>query len=156
VNRFAFFAMAGAMLCAPLQAQVPAAASADYSYSPVSPGAWNYRTVTGGSEATFVDTANTARIVVACGKLTRLVTISKISGAPAATLSFWTSSTARDLPARFDVNAKRVVTQVGAGDALLDAVAFSRGRFAVSMPGAPALVVPAATEVAHVVEDCRG
>ena len=154
MKRFAFFAMAGACFCAPLQAQV--SATADYSYSPVSPGAWNYRAVTGGSEATFVDTTNTARIVVACGTVTRLVTISRISGAPAATLSFWTSSATRDLPARFDVNAKRVITQVGARDALLDAVAFSRGRFAVSMPGAPALVVPAGTEVAHVVEDCRG
>jgi hypothetical protein len=39
---------------------------------------------------------------------------------------------------------------------LLDAMVFSRGRFAISMPGSPALVVPAGTEVAHVVEDCRG
>ena len=155
MRRFAFFAMAGACICAPLQAQVPAAA-VDYSYWPVSPGAWNYSTVTGGSEATFVDTSNTVRVVMACGKLTRLVTISRISAAPAATLSFWTSSATRDLSARFDVNAKRVIAQVGASDALLDAIAFSRGRFAISMPGSPALVVPAGTEVAHVVEDCRG
>ena len=95
-------------------------------------------------------------MVVTCGKLTRLVTLSRVSAAPAATLSFWASSATRDLPARFDVNSKRVIAQVGASDALLDALVFSRGRFAVSMPGSPALVVPAGTEVAHVVEDCRG
>ena len=154
MKRIAYAAMAAALACAPLQAQTTAAA--DYSYSPISPGAWNYRAVTGGSEATFVDGAGTARMVVTCGKVSRLVTLSKISAAPAATLSFWTSSAARNLPARFDINSKRVITQVGATDSLLDALVFSRGRFAVSMPGAPALVVPAGTEVAHVVEDCRG
>ena len=155
MRRIAFVAMAGALLCAPLQAQVPSAA-ADHSYSPVSPGAWTYRAVSGGSEATFVDSTNTARIVVLCSTVTRLVTISRISTAPAATLSFWTSSVTRDLPARFDANARRVITQVAARDPLLDAMVFSRGRFAISMPGSPALVVPAGTEVAHVVEDCRG
>ena len=29
------------------------------------------------------------------------------------------------------------------------------GRFAAMMPGAPALVLPAGPEIAHVVEDCR-
>ena len=94
MRRFAFAAMAGALVCAPLQAQVPVAA-ADYSFSPVSPGTWTYRAVAGGSEATFVDTTNLARLVVGCGTSIRLVTISRISAAPAATLSFWTSSATR-------------------------------------------------------------
>jgi len=47
------------------------------------------------------------------------------------------------------------LASVGGMDPLLDAIAFSRGRFAVSMPGSPALVMPAGTEIAHVVEDCR-
>jgi hypothetical protein len=155
VKRIAFVAMATALSCAELQAQTPSVA-ADYSYSPITPGAWTYRAVAGGSEASFVDGAGVTRMVATCGKVTRLVTLARISAAPAATLSFWTSSAMRDLPARFDVNSKRVVAQVGASDALLDALVFSRGRFAVSMPGFPALVVPAGTEVAHVVEDCRG
>ena len=155
MNRIAFAAMAAALSCTQLPAQTLSTA-ADYSYSPISPGAWTYRSVPGGSEASFVDGAGITRMVAACGKVTRLVTLSRISAAPAATLSFWTSSATRDLPARFDANSKRVIAQVGASDALLDALVFSRGRFAVSMPGSPALVVPAGTEVAHVVEDCRG
>ena len=39
--------------------------------------------------------------------------------------------------------------------AMLDAMVFSRGHFAISMPGYPPLVLPAGTEIAHVVEDCR-
>ena len=37
----------------------------------------------------------------------------------------------------------------------LDAIAFSRGTFLVSIKGAADLVLPAWPEVARVVEDCR-
>ena len=153
VKKAALVAIAGAFVLAPLKAQVPQAP--DFSYSPVSPGSWTYRTVPGGSEAAFVDASGTTRMVVACGRVTRLITLSRISGAPAATMSFWTSSAVRNLGSRFDQPSGRVIAQVGANDALLDAIAFSRGRFAVSMPGMPALVMPAAPEIAHIVEDCR-
>jgi hypothetical protein len=149
VKRIAFAAMACALAFGPAKAQ------ADFSYSPVSPGSWAYRAVAGGSEATFVDGTGTARMVIACGKVTRLVTLSRISTAPAASMSFWTSSATRDLGSRFDQASGRVIAQLGAGDPLLDAIAFSRGRFAISMPGMPATVLPAGTEIAHVVEDCR-
>jgi hypothetical protein len=127
----------------------------DFSYSPVSTGAWGYREIAGGSEASFVDGAGTTRMVIACGKITRLVTLSRVSAAPAASLSFWTSSSSRSLSARFDQPSGRVIAQLGGTDPLLDALAFSRGRFAAMMPGSPALVLPAGPEVAHVVEDCR-
>jgi hypothetical protein len=157
VKRIALFAMAGAMALGSAQAQVPtpAQAPADFSYTPVLPGSWSYRAVAGGSEASFVDGTGVARMVIACGKMTRLVTLSRISSAPASSLSFWTSSLSRNLPSRFDQPAGRVIAQVGANDALLDAMALSRGRFAVSMPGSPALVLPVGAEVDHVVEDCR-
>ena len=40
-------------------------------------------------------------------------------------------------------------------DELLDAMAFSRGRFVIEQAGAPTLVVPAYPEVGRVIEDCR-
>lgn len=40
-------------------------------------------------------------------------------------------------------------------DALLDAIAFSRGRFIVEQRGAATLAVPAWAEVGRVIEDCR-
>lgn len=157
MKRIALFAMAGAMALGSAQAQIPTPpqAPADFSYTPVSPGSWSYRHVAGGSEASFIDTTGRARMVIGCGKVTRLVTLSRISSAPASNLSFWTSSMSRNLPSRFDQPAGRVIAQVGASDALLDAMALSRGRFAVSMPGSPALVLPVGAEVDHVVEDCR-
>jgi hypothetical protein len=46
------------------------------------------------------------------------------------------------------------VTLSGA-DPLLDAMAFSKGRFAVEVPGYPTLYVPSYPEVTRVIEDCR-
>ena len=40
-------------------------------------------------------------------------------------------------------------------DPVLDAMAFSRGRFAVETAGLPTLYVPSWTEVSRVIEDCR-
>jgi hypothetical protein len=42
-----------------------------------------------------------------------------------------------------------------AGDAALDWIAFSRGRFVVAATGMPLLVLPAWPEPARVIEDCR-
>ena len=154
MKRIAFVAMAGAIALGPLHAQTPA--TPDYSYWPVSPGSWTYRAVPGGSEASFVDATGSARMIIACGKATRLVTISRTSAAPASNVSIWTSSAIRNLPSRFDQASTRVIAQVGAADPLLDAMALSRGRIAVSMPGSPAFVLPVGTEIDHVVEDCRG
>ena len=40
-------------------------------------------------------------------------------------------------------------------DPLLDAMAFSRGRFMLEVAGFPALYLPAWAEVGRVIEDCR-
>ena len=42
-----------------------------------------------------------------------------------------------------------------ARDPLLDAMAFSRGRFALDTAGMPTLYVPSWPEVSRVIEDCR-
>ena len=152
MKRIALFAMACMLALESANAQVT---STDFSYSPVSPGSWVYRAVAGGSEASFVDGTGTTRMVIACGKVTRLVTLSRISSAPSSTLTFWTSSLTRNLSTTFDQRSGRVIGQVSAMDSLLDAIAFSRGRFAAMMPGSPALVLPAEPELARVVEDCR-
>jgi hypothetical protein len=41
------------------------------------------------------------------------------------------------------------------GDPLLDAMALSKGRFAVAVDGAGMLIVPSWAEVSRVIEDCR-
>ena len=151
-------------LLAPLLALPPAAAlavqsaaapSVDFTSVRVAPGSWAYQPTASGSMARFVDTTGTARLVLQCTRATRRVTIAHTSAAPAAALSVWTSSASRTLPARFEQNAMRVAAELPAFDALLDAIAFSRGRIAVTMPGSVPTVAPAWPEAARTIEDCR-
>lgn len=44
---------------------------------------------------------------------------------------------------------------LSARDPLLDAMAITKGRFAVEMEGAPTLYLPSWAEVTRVIEDCR-
>jgi hypothetical protein len=57
----------------------------------------------------------------------------------------------------FNATAQSGVVSVAlqSRDPLLDAMAFSRGRFAVEVTGWPTLYVPSWTEVSRVIEDCR-
>ena len=48
-----------------------------------------------------------------------------------------------------------ISTALSPTDALLDAMAFSKGRFAVEVPGLPTLYIPSYPEVTRVIEDCR-
>ena len=128
----------------------------DYSNSPLLPGTWSYLAVQGGSNARFVDSTGTIRISVGCNKTSRGVTIARTSAAPAASLSIWTSTSSRNQPAMWEQPAQRVIATFNARDTMLDAIVFSRGRFAVSMPGAEAFVIPTGPEPARIIEDCRG
>ena len=106
---------------------------------PLTPGNWTYFPTATGSESRYG-----AHLILRCDRINRTVTIER-PGAPAA-LSIATSSAARTLPAGGRLFAR---------DSLLDAIAFSRGRFLVSGGAAPVLAVPSWPEAARSIEDCR-
>lgn len=131
-------------LAAVLLLAAPAVQAQDldsYRHLPVSPGAWTYRPIDGGSEARFGES-----LIVRCLGATGQVAISRL-GVPPAPMTIVTSSTSRGLaPGQL----------LAARDPLLDAIAFSRGRFIVAQGSlAPILVVPAWPEIARSIEDCR-
>jgi hypothetical protein len=152
-SSFAFAAMLALPLPAPALSQVPARVDIE-SVQPLS-GTWAYRAVQGGSEASFSDTARTQRLILRCNRSVRSVSIVRTGIAAAApTLSVWTSSASRSIPSRF--NATRTLTaDLAATDPFLDAIAFSRGRFATAAAGAPMVAVPSSPEIDRVIEDCR-
>jgi len=49
----------------------------------------------------------------------------------------------------------QLVAELPARDPLLDAMALSKGRFAVAVEGAAPLILPSWAEVSRVIEDCR-
>ena len=151
-----FSALAAALalpLSTPAVSQAPAAIDLE-SVPPVS-GVWSYRAIAGGSEAAFMDASAARRTVVRCNRAARTVSVSRIGVAAAApTLSIWTTSLSRSVPSRF-LPGGELVADLRATDPLLDAMSFSRGRFATGAAGAPLLAVPVSPEVERVIEDCR-
>lgn len=141
---------------ASLQVQ-PAAPAPTIDFSIATPlsGSWTYAPTADGSEASFLDSNARAQLFIRCTRASRQVTIAKPATGAAPFINVWTTSQARNLPASYNPATYRLIATVAAFDPLLDAMAFSRGRFAVSVSGTTALIVPAWEEPARVFEDCR-
>lgn len=118
---------------------------------PLTPGTWRYAPVAGGSEARF-GAPGVERFSIRCDRSAGRIVLTR----PAATgraMTVRTTSTTRAVAAQPLAGA--VTAALAPNDPLLDAIGFSRGRFAVETPGAPGLVLPAWAEVLRVTEDCR-
>jgi hypothetical protein len=154
--RKSIFALAAASAL-PLFSVASAQAPAQIDLETVQPisGAWSYRAIAGGSEADLIDATAIVRIQIRCNRGTRTVSVIRSGVVTAApSMSIWTTSLTRTVPARF-LATKELIADLQATDPLLDAIAFSRGRFATAAAGAPMVAVPAWPETTRVIEDCR-
>ena len=134
------------VIVAALQVATPALAPAvDWRAAPVASGSWSWRAIPGGSEAVFAD-GRGSQLTIRCSLGSRLVSLVRTGAINGAPLLVRTSNAERSVP---------WAATLSATDPLLDAIAFSRGRFAVEVAGAPRLIVPAWPETARAVEDCR-
>ena len=121
-------------------AQAPVLSFDAWKSLPLTAGSWSYLPTATGSEARFG-----AALVIRCNRAARTVSIERF-GAVAGALTIATSSSSRTLAAG---------ASLAATDPLLDAIAFSRGRFLVQGGGGPMLAVPSWPEAARSIEDCR-
>ena len=132
-----------------------AQAPPEWRHAALTAGSWSYHATPAGSEAVFTDARATRRLLVKCSRATRRVSISVTSATSAALMQVSTTELERSLPTRFDAQGFQIVAELGAQDAILDSIAFSRGRFAITVAGGAALIVPAWPEIARSIEDCR-
>jgi len=116
----------------------------DWTDWPRTPGDWRYERSGSVSRAVF----RPAGVSLACEADRRLRL--RIEGRTAAPLTVRTSFNVRTLAPGTDG-----AFALDPNDRLLDAMAFSRGRFALQQAGAPPLVLPPWAELGRVVEDCR-
>lgn len=115
--------------------------------APLSGGDWSFGEVQGRSRAQFG-----GQFAIECEAPGRIRLVRTGAGGDALTVR--TSNALRSLPAAAQPDG--LAARLSAADPLLDAIAFSRGRFAVEAAGVAPLIVPAWPEPARVVEDCRG
>lgn len=134
----------------------PPPLAADWRDWPVTPGTWTYTRDARGSVAMFGQVGADAVAVLRCDAPNRRLYLSR-AGAVATPFTVRTTSVARQLPSgATGGEPPYVAAALPASDSLLDAMAFSRGRFTLEQTGQPPLVVPAWAEVGRVIEDCRG
>jgi hypothetical protein len=152
--RFAVLAALAAFVSAsPLIAQ--SAASANPAFITPLAGSWTYSSVPGATEADFISSDSRTQLAVKCVRASRQLWVSRPSTVPVTQFSLWTSEMTRNLSATFNPSTGQATALLAAYDPLLDALALSRARIAIGVPGAAPLVLPSAPEVTRIVEDCR-
>lgn len=134
----------------------PVPTSSHWMDAPLTPGDWSYRE----GLASFGEWGAVPRLTLRCdGRGSVAVSYLGSASQPAA-MTIHAETMARAisqvvLTATDTPGTVLVTGSVPARDPLLDAMAFSKGRFAVEVSGAPTLYVPAYPEVTRVIEDCR-
>jgi hypothetical protein len=137
----------------PAPTVAPAPVVTDWMDAPQTPGDWRYA----GGVAQFGESASEPRFSMRCEAASRTVVLSR-AGQPSGTprMTIRTEALTRTLAAAAKTASQPVVeARLAASDRLLDAMALSKGRFAVEVPGTPTLYIPSWAEVTRVIEDCR-
>jgi hypothetical protein len=147
-------ALAALVSVSPVSAQSGASAVDPANTTPLS-GSWTYSVRPGETEADFIGADSRTQLALKCARAARQVWISKPSAGPVTLLSLWSSEMTRNVAATFNPSTGQVTALHTPIDPLLDALALSRARIAVGVPGAAPLVLPWSGEVTRVVEDCR-
>ena len=131
----------------------PPPRTTDWRDAPITPGSWRWRMEGSRSVARFANDT----LVLSCNREAGAITLIRSgTGEGELPMSIQTSTISRTLSATAEPGPPPVIAlTLSARDGLLDAMAFSRGRFAVETAGLPPLYVPSWAEVSRVIEDCR-
>ncbi|RNJ63348.1 MAG: hypothetical protein EDM03_02720 [Porphyrobacter sp. IPPAS B-1204] len=129
--------------------------------APLTPGAWIYQDFGpgNGKRSLFSDPDNTYYFSLSCATGPDGVQVQfDRTGTPSKRyleMTIRTETAQRALTGeRF--GSQMIIAGVPASDPLLDAMALSKGRFAVEVEGEATLILPSYAEVSRVIEDCRG
>lgn len=147
---------------APVPVALPPAAGPAPVYSnwmdaPRTPGDWSYAPVQGGSAALYAAPGAGTRFTLRCDRSQRQVHLEQPGQASGSAAVIVRTETAdRSLAGQpLSGQLAGVRATLSATDPLLDAMALSKGRFAVEAAGQRPLYLPAWPEVTRVIEDCR-
>jgi hypothetical protein len=125
---------------------------------PQTPGDWFYAAIPPYTYAAFGPAATRSMFSIRCDRARGLVSLGRTSAAPAPRpMTIRTETAARAFTAQPEQGSAEhlVKTDLPAFDKFLEAIAFSKGRFAVEVAGEPPLYLPSWPEISRVIEDCR-
>ena len=141
---------------APTPAAQPDPTYANWLDAPQTPGNWSYSANGGVSYASFRRPDGSELVRLTCQPESFPIVILTRTDVVAAAITVRTETREQVLmvPPTTGVPTATSAT-IGVNWPLLDAIALTRGRFAVESRGAPTLYLPAWAEVTRVIEDCR-
>ncbi|AUX70253.1 hypothetical protein CHX26_12785 [Porphyrobacter sp. HT-58-2] len=125
--------------------------------APATPGEWRYEINGEGSAALFLDDRQSASFSLWCEARSGSVALVRYGTAREPhVITVRSETTTRSISAEQTQSPyPYLVTALRPSDPLLDAIALSKGRFAVEVDGLPPLYLPSHAEVSRVIEDCR-
>ncbi|MEM9501592.1 MAG: hypothetical protein AAF941_07065 [Pseudomonadota bacterium] len=129
----------------------------DYLDAPQSAGDWTYYKDPRETLAFFGTAPDSPILILRCDLDTKMIGIGRPGQYDGtAVMRISTETTTRVLEAEPVSSVNRLAAaQLPAGDPLFDAMAITKGRFAIEVEGAKTIYVPAWAEVTRVIEDCR-
>ena len=147
---------------APAPAPAPAPTYSNWMDAPRTPGDWTYSTEQVAnarySSAEYAGTNGEMLARITCSP-TGNVILQRYADPRSPynrTMTIRTETATRSLQAPVDPEGQNMFAAVvPARDPLLDAMALTKGRFALELANAPTLYLPAWAEVTRVIEDCR-
>jgi len=129
---------------------------ADWRDAPITQGTWSYGATVAGAQAAFSPGVGEPLLALSCRRGAGQIALSQAGAATGTVpMTVTTTTLVRAFTAAPDPATQRLTVALPARDPLFDALAFSRGRFMVEVPGLPTLYLPAWPEVGRVIEDCR-
>lgn len=124
--------------------------------APQTPGDWSYVDEPAESLGLFGLGNPAQTFMIRCDKRNRTIGLARQSQATSGrAMTIRTETISRQILANAVAGRNLVAATLPANDPLLDAMAITKGRFAVEVQGEPALYIPAWVEVSRVIEDCR-
>jgi hypothetical protein len=136
----------------------PAPVYSNWMDAPQTPGDWFYIPEQGASIAAFGPAQRQPLFALRCDMASHAMSVGRTSASTVSQpMTIRTESVTRTFsanPAQGSVE-HLVATSLPAADPFLDAMAFSKGRFAVEVAGEPTLYLPSWPELTRVIEDCR-
>jgi hypothetical protein len=137
----------------------PAPVTASWEDRPRMAGDWVYRQDERGSVALFGQAGRDADFLVRCDRSKARIFLSRVGSLPEDQAGQMTVRASHGAQSYVVNNTGATPSYLAASlstvDPILDAMAYSRGKFLVSVKGLADLVIPAWAEVARVIEDCR-
>ena len=134
----------------------PVRPAGDWIDWPLQPGTWAYRTDARGSLALFGPAGANATVTLRCDKARGRIYLSVSGISQSGALTVRTSSIMKSFAAsQASTEPPYVAAELMPRDPILDAIAYSRGRFAIEIAGVRPMAIPNWAEIGRVIEDCR-